>query len=68
MVESKKELVFRLKIIEAELYKSNRLIGKMQPFVEVETNFAYYLTKTAKNGGKKPAWNETLLIKYEHIT
>lgn len=51
-----------LEIVEGQLIKDTELWGEMDPFVLVEYQEAKYKTTTAKDGGRKPKWGETLEI------
>jgi len=51
-----------LEIVEGQLIKDTELWGEMDPFVVVDYQEVKYKTTTAKDGGRKPKWGETLEI------
>lgn len=56
-----------LLIVEAMLYIETDLWGIMDPFVVVEYLEVKYKTATAKDGGRKPKWGETLEIPVQSL-
>jgi len=54
-------------ILEAKLTHDTEMMGKMDPFVIVETRMQRYRTNTQEDAGKTPAWADEVLevdVKY----
>ena len=51
-----------IKVIQARLYRNTEIFGAMDPFIVVEYRKIKYRTKTARNAGASPNWNETVEI------
>eukprot|EP00004_Rigifila_ramosa_P003390 TRINITY_DN1364_c0_g1_i2.p1 TRINITY_DN1364_c0_g1~~TRINITY_DN1364_c0_g1_i2.p1 ORF type:complete len:169 (+),score=45.93 TRINITY_DN1364_c0_g1_i2:24-509(+) len=50
--------VLRIQILEARALRDSDFFGKMDPYVVLEMDPYDFKTKTHKNGGKKPVWNQ----------
>lgn len=59
--KAKGTLVVRL--LEGILTRDTELIGKMDPFVEMEVNGQVQHSSTDENGGKTPHWNDVLCFR-----
>jgi Ca2+-dependent lipid-binding protein len=51
-----------IKVVVATLFRSTEVFGKMDPFVTIEYQGMEFKTKTIRNGGMRPQWNETFEI------
>ncbi len=51
-----------IKVVVATLFRSTEVIGKMDPFVTIEYQGMEFNTKTIRNGGMRPQWNEAFEI------
>eukprot|EP00004_Rigifila_ramosa_P004017 TRINITY_DN143_c0_g1_i8.p1 TRINITY_DN143_c0_g1~~TRINITY_DN143_c0_g1_i8.p1 ORF type:complete len:295 (-),score=52.98 TRINITY_DN143_c0_g1_i8:298-1140(-) len=49
----------QIQIVEGRNLRDKDLFGKMDPYVIVQLGNQKFRTKTHKNGGKSPSWNET---------
>jgi hypothetical protein len=56
-----------LVIVEAENLKKGELIGKMDPYCEVELRGKTFKTEHCKDGHLNPKWNETLNFRLENV-
>jgi hypothetical protein len=52
----------KLTIANADLLRDTEIIGKMDPYVVVKHQGKELKTKTLKNKGKHPDWNETIML------
>lgn len=55
-------------ILEAKLTHDTEPLGKMDPYVIIETRMQRYRTKTQEDAGKTPAWADEMFevdVKYE---
>ncbi|TNV80929.1 hypothetical protein FGO68_gene15261 [Halteria grandinella] len=50
----------RITVIEANLYRSTDIFGKMDPFIQIKYGGKTLSTSIHKKGGKLPVWNETM--------
>jgi len=51
-----------IRVLVATLFRNTEVIGKMDPFVTIEYQGMEFKTKTIRNGGMRPQWNETFEI------
>jgi Ca2+-dependent lipid-binding protein len=49
------------------LYRDTEVIGKMDPFLQVDYRDKKFRTKVIDQGGKEPVWNEMLEIPLESL-
>ena len=49
-------------VIEGHLLRDTEIFGKMTPLVVIECNGVKFKTKSHKEGGKLPKWNESFEI------
>ena len=53
--------------VEAKLTRDTELVGKMDPYVVLKYREQVLKTKTNKNGGKNPSWNEELELDVKYV-
>jgi Ca2+-dependent lipid-binding protein len=51
-----------IKVVVANLTRDTDVFGEMDPFVTIEYQGMEFKTKTIRNGGKRPQWNEIFEI------
>ena len=51
-----------IRVLVATLFRNTEVIGKMDPFVTIEYQGMEFKTKTIRNGGMRPQWNESFEI------
>ena len=57
----------QLNVCEARLKMNTEWFGKMDSWAKIELGKLKLRTKTIKNGGKEPHWNETFEIEVNNI-
>ena len=58
----------QLNVCEARLTRNTEMFGKMDPWAKIELGKLKLRTKTIKNGGTEPCWNETFEIEVNNIS
>ena len=53
----------RLTIVEANLTRDTEAFGKMDPYVKFMVREQVFRSKTMKNAGKKPKWDQVRVHK-----
>ena len=50
--------MLRIHVVEAKLTRNTELLGKMDPYLVIETRTGKPRTRTLDGAGKTPAWNQ----------
>ena len=57
------EVILKLKVCDAKLYRDTELGGKMDPYVNLTIGDQKLKTKTHEDAGKYPKWDESFTVK-----
>ena len=57
--------MLRIHVVEAKLTRNTELLGKMDPYLVIETRTGKPRTRTLDGAGKTPAWNQIFDIEVQ---
>ncbi len=59
--------ILTLSVLQAKLHRDTEAIGEMDPFVQINYLGTIYRTKSQKEGGKNPSWNESFDLQIQSM-